>query len=352
MGVNMNREQIINLSKKNISAENLSDTKTFLEKKYEISYGKYTVEELKKAIKDESPFFIEKNFIIGYEPNGTFLSDKENKIKIERMVKAIIVEGEKDIEETVVKPEINADFFAIVGKNEWPDIMDFQNIIGPLHVGESFLPPHSLVFNFLNQTEKQQKEKIVSYLVGVNVNILQKDNYIDNSFHEIGHVFWRDCLIFDEKQKFKSLFERLKPSALYEFEWERKTEEEVFCTIYKWYLKSLLLNRSFYNILEYEEPQGLSLLEDVFDRIAKDKIISDVWELKKQDLFEYLSPKIDRLTGKKFVKKGLFEEVKDLELPRNVLNNVEKYENGAVFVNLNKAILPVNGNKIDWKRIK
>lgn len=351
----MKREKIINLSKKNITSTDLSETKNVLQKSYEISYGKYTVEELKKAIKNETPFFIENNLIIGYEPNGTFISDRNDKIKIERMVKAIIIEDEKESEENEYaegNQETQGDMFAIVEKNEWGDISEFQSIIGPLKVGEIFLPQHSVIFNFLNRTAQQEKEKIVSMLAGANINIYQRERYIDNCFHEIGHVFWRDCLKFEEKEQLKHYFKVLRPSAIYEYEWERKTEEEVFCTIYKWYLKSVLLNKSFFNILEYEEKGGLEILQDILNRIAKDRMVNDIWDLKKNDLFDFLNPKKDKLTGKKFIKKGLFEEIKDLELPDHVLNNIDSFQDGTVFIKLNKAVVPVKGNKIDWNRMK
>ena len=144
-----------------------------------------------------------------------------------------------------------------------------------------------VVFNFLLPSEKEQKEGIVSFLEGININIYQKENYIGNAFHEIGHIFWRECLNYDEKKQFKRHADYLGPSAIYEYDWERTSEEEVFCTIYKWYLKSILLNKSFYNILEYEDPKGLKLIQDVMNRVAQDRIVNNVWDMKKAEIFEY-----------------------------------------------------------------
>lgn len=336
----MNRSEIINLIKKNFSLENLNEIK----KNYEVSYGKYSPEELKKAIDNEKPFFIDKYFIIGYE-KGKFISDKEKEIPIERMVKAVIVESEKDIEEDI--PE-RRDMFSIIGRNDWDSISGFNSIFENLRVGEIFLPPHSAVFKFLKPSDKEIKAKIVSCLEGININVYSYDNYVDNCIHEIGHLFWRDCVKYKEKKKFEEYYKILKPSAIYEYTWEHSDSEEMFCTIYKWYVKSILINKSFYNILEFEESGGLKLLQDVMDRIAKDKMVDDIWELKKEAVMQYLNPKLDLTTGKRIVKKGLFDDIQDIELPDNVLNDVNRFQDGMIFVNLNKAIFPVKENRINW----
>jgi hypothetical protein len=349
----MEREAIKNLSEKNIYFENLDSVKNILENNYFISYGKYEATELKKAITEKNPFYIDNGkFIIGYDPaKDSFISDKNEDIKIERMIKAVIVEDIKSAEEIELEPkEKTGDLFVIKGNIEWSDINQFDTIFNDLRVGEIFLPPHSVIFNFLIQTEEQKKQKIVSMVSGININIYSPANYVDNCFHEIGHIFWRDCLKLDEKQLFKKHFDFLKPSAIYEYDWEKSSEEEVFCTVYKWYLKSMLLNKSFYNILEYEEPEGLKLLQNIMDRIAKDTLINDVWKLKKDALIKYLNPPIDRNTGKRFIKEGLFDEIKDIELPNDVLNNVDRFQDGIIFVKLNKAVVPVKGNRIDWEK--
>jgi 5'(3')-deoxyribonucleotidase len=339
----MEKTEIIKLSKKNIDVENLEKAKKFLEKDYEISYGDYNSQELYKALDNSTPFFIKNNFITGYE-NKKFLSDNDEEIVIDKMVKAVIVESTKDSSDFNTD---DRDFFTIIGKNNWgSDLSDFKAIFSDLKVGEIFLPPHSAIFNFLTPTQEEIKEKIVSCLEGVNVNVYSKDNYVDNCIHEVGHLFWRDCVKPGEKKKFKEHFDRLKPSAIYQYQWERSSEEEVFCTIYKWYVKSLLLNPSFYNILEFEDPEGLKLLQDVIDRKSKDIIASEIWELKKNDVIEYFNPKFDKTTGKKFRTQSI-SDIQDVQLPDTVLNNIRDFTDGTVYINLNKCVIPVKGNKID-----
>lgn len=347
----MEPKEIISLSKKNIETENLEKAKKILEKNYIVSYGEYEPFELKKAIDDKTPLFIKDNFIIGYDPtDGSFVNSDKEKIRIRKMVKAIIVEDIKDESDTDEPEKHFGDVFAIIGKDMWGDISDFHKILGSLRVGQIYLPPHSAIFNFLEPAEEQKKKKIVSMLSGVNINIYDKDNYIDNCIHEIGHLFWRDCLTFDEKQKFKEYFKFLKPSAIYEYEWETDTEEEAFCTIYKWYVKSLLIHQSFYNILEFEEPEGLKLLQSVFERIAKERMIDDIWESSKADVMDYLNPKFDKTTGRYIRRAGLLDKIKDVELPRSVLQDIDRIEDGIEYISLGKATVPVKGNKvISWE---
>lgn len=339
----MERDEIIKLSKK-IKTEDLEEAKNNLEKNYEISYGKYSEQELIKALEEKKPILIKNHFLIGHE-NKTFIDINENKIPIERMVKAVIIEEIKPAED-------NRDPFVILGQNEWEDISDFNSIIGKLKVGEIFLPPHSAIFHFLKASPEIKKEKIVSSLEGINIKIYGIENYVDNAIHEIGHLFWRDCLVIEEKEAFKDFFHMLKPSALYDYKWERETEEAVFCTIYKWYIKSLLLNSAFYNILEHEEPTGLKLFQDILSRIARDRQISDIFNMNKQDFLDYLKPKYDITTKKKLRKAGMYEKIKDIEIPADVLKNVDRLENGIEYITLAKGVtVPVKENKVYWEKM-
>lgn len=350
----MERYEIIKISKKNIESMALEKAKTELEKNYIVSTGQYDPLELKKAINQKKPVVIDGHFLIGYDagPNGKFIDSKEEKISISKMTKAIIIEEEKTPSDPIEKEEKDlGDPFAILGKNEWEEIPDFFTVFGNLKVGEVFLPPHSAIFNFLNPTDEQKKKKIVSMLAGVNINVYGRDNYIDNCIHEIGHLFWRDCLTFKEKRSFENLFKILRPSAIYEYEWERVSPEEVFCTIYKWFVKSMLLNKSFYNILEFEEPQGLALLQNIFTRVSHDRQVQGIWNLSQKEIIEYLNPKFDLVSGRYLRKAGLLEKIRDIELPASVLDNIEYRENGIEFIRLEKALVPVKNKKIMWNAI-
>lgn len=354
----MERHEIIKLSKKNIESEELEKAKKILEKDYIISHGQYEPLELKKAINEQSPVLIRGHLLTGFDKGNVFVDSKGESLTIDKMVKAVIVEGLSNRESVSVKipEEVSdippGDYFAILGKNEWEEgIALFHGVLGSLRVSPVFLPPHSAIFNFLKPGKEQEKKKIVSMLSGVNINVYSPDNYIDNCIHEIGHLFWRDCLTFDEKKAFKDHFKVLRPSAIYEYEWERETEEEVFCTIYKWYVKSLWINKSFYNILEFEEPRGLKLLQDVFTRVARDRQIADIWKGAKSEINDYLNPKFDTTSGKYLRKAGALDRIRDIELPSTVLQNVARYEGGVEFIRLEKAVVPVKGNRIDWENI-
>ena len=336
----MKSSEIKKISEKNIELNNLINIKNILEKNYIIEHKKLSPQELRTAINNEHPFYIKNNFIIGYE-KGVFINDKDENIEIERDVYAVVMKG-------CLNSEQSQDNFMILGSVNWDnkDISDFMSVIGNLKVGAIYLPPHSAIFNFLKPTEKETKEKIVSSLMGVNINIYSRDNYIDNALHEIGHLFWRDCLKLEEKKKFEKHFETLQPSAIYEYDWEKSDVEEMFVTIYKWYVKSFLINKSFMNILKHEEPKGLELIQDVMTRISKDKMVDEIWDMQQFNINSYLKPRVDG-RGRRIMKQGLREKVESIEIPDRILNDVNKFENGRMFVNLNKGIVPINGNKID-----
>lgn len=339
----MNRDQVLDLIDKNICFEDLNKASKLLQKNYEINQTRMEAEDVRMSLRKGYPVAIKDKLIIGYSDlKKAFETSDDDFIQIERPVEAI----------EIVEPLPEREHFAIVGQNEWGNISEFVTIIGNLRLGEIFLPKHSAIFNFLNPTDQTKKEKIQSVLNGVQINIYEHEKYVDNCLHEIGHLFWRTCTRFEEKMQFKELHKYLKQSCIYEYEWERKDAEEVFCTVYKWYMKSVLMNKSFYNILEYEEPQGLKILQQVFDRIAKERIIDDIWEMSKEDVLEYLNPPLDRTSGKYIRKSGMLDKIKDIELPESVLNNIESVQDGQIYIGLGKACVPVRNGLIDFDRLK
>lgn len=339
----MNRDQILDLIDSKIDFTDMKKAGLALQKNYEIKTHKMEAEDVKIALNEGHPVITAGKIIIGYNPlKKAFETGDEDFIQIERPVESI----------EVIEALPEKEYFAITGRNDWGDISEFNNIIGSLRLGEIYLPKHSAIFNFLNPTEKTKKEKIQSVLNGVQIIVYERENYVDNCLHEIGHLFWRTCTRFEEKMQFKELFKHLRTSCIYEYEWERSSEEEVFCTIYKWYMKSVLINKSFFNILEYEESYGLKLLQQVFDRIAKERIIDDIWEMSKEDVIEYLNPPLDKTTGKYIRKSGMLDKIKDIELPESVLNRIESVQNGQAFIGLGKACFPVNQGLIDFEKAK
>ena len=340
----MEREQIIDIINRKIDYSDMEKAKKILSRNYDIEIHKADAEDIKITLSKGNPVAIRNHLIIGYDNLKKAFEDSDGDFfQIERPVEAVAIKEEID----------NREPFAIIGRNEWDQTLhDFLNIIEPLKIGEVFLPGHSAIFNFLNPDEETKKKKIQSVLSGVQINVYEPLNYVDNCLHEMGHLFWRTCMKFDEKMQFKELHKYLKPSAIYEYEWERSDEQEVFCTIYKWYLKSILINKSFYNILEFEEPQGLKLLQQVMERKAKDQVINDIWEMSKHEVMEYFNPKFDKTSGKYIRKQGLAEKIKDIELPGYILNQIESVQEGVPYIALGKAIVPVCGNMIDFEKAK
>lgn len=338
----MEKEQIQKLINRKIDFHDMTKARHILNKSYLIESGKMESHDIKISLQKGSPVIINSHMIIGYDPlNKAFIDSNNELLQIQRPVEGITVQQE------LMDTRPN---FAILGRVEWSsDIYDFNNIIGSLKIGEIFLPKHSAVFNFLNHTDETRTDKILSVLDGININIYDPENYVDNTLHEMGHLFWRTCLSFDERLQFEELFKYLRPSAIYEYSWERSDAEEVFCTIYKWYLKSILLNKSFLSILTHEEPEGYRLLNQVFERVAKSRMIDDIWELSKKEINDYLFPKIDKSTGIAFRKKGALEALRDIELPESVLNDIDSVQDGVTYVNFGKAVLPVKGNKLDYE---
>ena len=123
----MNRENILFLSEKKIDKSDIGEIKNNLEKNYEISYGKYNNLELKKAIeKNGTPFFIKNHFIVGTDQNK-FIDDDGNKLIIDKMIKAVIIEDLKDDIQNFSAPEKEVIHGYSECKNPWDF---FQSILG------------------------------------------------------------------------------------------------------------------------------------------------------------------------------------------------------------------------------
>ena len=336
----MEKQQILDFINTGYDFKDAERIKT----RYDVSYGKYDAHEIRDLIKAKKPVLLKDRLVVGAFPDGQFIDQNENKFRIERTVDGIVLNEPLEIGQ----PE-GGDMLVIPGKFDYQPDETFQ-IIADLQLGPVFLPPHSVIINFINPDSDEKKAKIVSDLDGANINIYSiADDYIGNIFHEMGHLIWRTRLGYGEKKAFKDLARGVRASAIYEYKWETKDAEEIFCTIYKWYLKSMYVNKSFFNILQHEEPQGLKILQDVFNRLQGDATVESIWEMKKSDILDYLSPKFDKVSGKYIRKKGMLDRIKGIELPGHVLNDVESVRDGVQYVSLSKALqVPVKKNLIDF----
>lgn len=350
----MTKSQIKALVNKNLSTENLAKTKNILQKNYDISYGKYEPEEIRQSLLKGSPVIIQDHVIIGMDEakNNTFQDTEGEIFKIDIPVNAIIVNDTDGKVDNKVEDSTVEDHFAIMGINEWKTpINEFDNIIAPLSNGKPFLPATPVIFNFINPTESTRKLNVVSKTVGVQIYLYDRNGYVDNAFHEIGHIFWRTRLTYDEQESFQELFDGGKLSnAIYEYEWEKKSAEEIFCTVYKWYLKSILVNPSFRKILSFEEPDGYEIMTTIIQRIGLEIVKSGIWENLKDQVENYLNPKFDTRTNTFFRKRGDFEAIEGVEVPDDLLKNIALVQDGITFVSLfkGKRAVPVNGSIIDY----
>ena len=92
-------------------------------------------------------------------------------------------------------------------------------------------------------------------------------------------------------------------------------------------------------------------MQNLFNRVKNDRFSEISWNMEKGKLLEFLNPPYDRVTGKRIVKQGTFNQIKGIELPESVLQNVDRFEDGTLYVDLEKAVVPVKGNKIDWEKV-
>lgn len=334
-----------------IECPDLDMLKADLQDNYEIAFGFYSVNELKKAIQDKQPAFVEYGgdvlLAVGESENSLFFhkDGKTFSISDDKLNKAI---GEAIIVQSEIKPVDNPQNHIIftTEKDNWPSSFEdtklqVKNLLNKLLQGETFLPPHPVLLSFQMPTPQQSHEKIQSMAQGVHISLYDTSDTFTCALHEIGHVYWRTRLTDNERKAFKEHHKNLKPAAIYIREWETETEEEMFCTIYMWYLKSKYLDRGYFDILKYEDGEGLSLLLNVFDRIRSEERAEKDWPKHEKVLTEWLETEKPVLV----LGKGLIKaKIKNPEPSRNIrvpssLIKTSKKQNGKEIITVNSGLL-------------
>jgi len=178
----------------------------------------------------------------------------------------------------------------------------------------NILPAHPVICIFKEADEKEKKENVRGFQAGASMYILDKGDTLPPCFHELGHFYWRTRLTEYEREYIKSLYDKIdkkNPPVIFGSNWSLKNPEEMFCTVYMWYMLSLLVHPGYRKIIKVEYPQGIDLIERVTGRI--DTIEDEVnrYQHGERSLNSY----IDRLMGKALAVKAGNTLIKADKLP-------------------------------------
>lgn len=316
-------------------------------------YGrKYSVNDLRDFTQDKFPTIIhikDKPFVVvGENPSGFLLQNqdtnsfflKDQELKPEFSGEAIIITDDlkNEIESDNEQDEpVDEDFCPVIltpERDTWTlDKQAKKNVL--FDFLEKFttcpayaLPPYRPVLIFKEATEKELQDKIRAYTIGSTITLIDSSDPVTLFLHELGHLFYRTRLTDSECKRLEEIYKSINPKdvkslpGIFENKWEFNDAEELFCTIYLWYIRALVLNKKYLEILKNEFCVGFEFLHGIFCRIQAEEINNYEWNEKEKDVYNFMKTitgtekniGVLSTTGK-FLKKAILLKSKTPALP-------------------------------------
>lgn len=287
---------------------------------YDVAYGVYSPQELRKAVIDGQPSLVDIDgetwICAGESEDSIFLTKTGNDLRerhdIEFMgksISAVVVSG-RGVPETV-GPEL---VIWTPERDSWP--LDWEEnkckakaIISGLRLGCPHLPSHPVIVTFKVPTTSDIEKGIRSMTVGPEITIYDKTDPVTEFFHELGHVFWSNRLTSTEKDAFIDYHksrnrENISPIFTSEYQW--KDAEEMFATIYTYYLKGVVIADGYSRILQELDERGWSLLDAIICRVRDDDDVRRTWKQTEGVVYDFLAAlddeRVFRVPGRGLVK--------------------------------------------------
>ena len=295
-----------------------------MEKNYDIAWGEYSIPEIRKAIMTEQPAFLEISgqpvLAIGenedsiiFNHNNKIYEMLDNELENQYSGNAVIVQRHNDYEGDLIIFTPERDTWL----PEWEEQKQKAiNILKKLTIGKCYLPSHPIIITFKKPSEFEIKNVIRAMAKGVEITIYDPSDPVSEILHELGHIFWNNKLTEKERQSFfdykKSYKKNDEIPSIYTSEYYFKTGEEIFATIYMYYVKAKVINPGYLEILEQKEKQGFSLFKSIIDRLIEESFIKENWSKNELILKQFLK-------GKRYKIKGQNKIIKtEINLDKNI----------------------------------
>lgn len=275
---------------------------------FEIAYGDtYSLSEIRKAVcKDKLPVYAKLtsgksvlfvgenklNQLVSQDKFGNLFNADDSVLKKAWTGEVVIVTNQKPLMKGMSPPDTERDPEDIVllntALNSWDSEFEekryncLKDIKDVKYLDEHYLPEHPVIVYFKKPDEKELKDKVRSYTKGVEICIIDPSDPYTEFLHELGHVFWSSRLNDEDKESFVQLHKQLDkdhlPPVLMD-NWSWNDHEELFATIYMWYLKGLQKNPGYLKILDITYKPAKVAIENIFNRVAHE--IHERKELEK-----------------------------------------------------------------------
>ncbi len=276
--------------------DDLNDIKETLQKaNFDIAYGEtYSIKEVRSFIKAKQPVFatIEnglkedtlffvgedaKNLIAYKDGQSYAIPDKDLKKAWTGEIVAVLHKAEVIGDDAgMEKPS-----FVIFDSDRDRWEKEFGNVIERSKIRiadiknlpEQVLPAHPVIVTFDKPNAKEKKDNVRAFTNGAEIRILDPSDPVTEFLHEIGHIYWSTRLNKVEKKVFDKLLKKIdkkNPPGIFLAKWDLAYPEELFATVYYWYLKGLLSNEGYLQILSQQYPIGAKEMSKIFDRVNND----------------------------------------------------------------------------------
>lgn len=145
-----------------------------------------------------------------------------------------------------------------------------RNMIDRLDYYE--LPPHPVLVLFKRPSEEFKRNGIRAANNWVEIIICDPSDVSSEFAHELGHIYYHTRLDEAEKAVFEQLKSELpadpkKRPPIFTASWEVHDGEEVFATVYMWYVRGRGRHEGYARILSYYYPAGYKALQNVLQRV-------------------------------------------------------------------------------------
>lgn len=300
---------------------------------FDLAYGTtYSIQEIHKAVTDNQPSFIrldnngQKEMVYVVGANDHSLIAYKNKAYFEMSIanlmkawtgNAIIITGvskkilkayeESESPESQQVESLDYVIFPIE-RDTWDDTYaDIQEnsrrLIRKINqVNPHALPTHPVIVLYKKPSEEFRKKGIRAANNGVEIQIYDPSDPYTEFLHELGHIYWNTRLTDEEKNTFNSYQKNMGKDRppIFLANWDSASGEEVFCTVYYWYMRGLTCHEGYLKILEQLYAEGLNSLQQIIKRLddafieaslqkAKENQVSQTWNQAEKDIAKWIN---------------------------------------------------------------
>lgn len=290
---------------------NINEIRNILaNKKFDLVYGNtYSMTEIRKAVQEGHPAFVrlqkaedEKIICIVGEDKHSFITAKDEdlfEVSDKSLKKAwtgdaVIVLGNQTVEQSKPCDPVNDFVIFCSERDNWDDLFNQIKNIGKdqiLSVNKLCsckLPSHPVIVIFKNPPDSFIKKGIRAANNGIEINIFDPSDPVTEFLHELGHIYYNTRLTDEEKKVFNDLHSKLNKNnlpAIFQANWDWEKGEEVFATVYFWFIKGEISHKGYRDILQVQYPDGFDAVSKIFDRVHDEIAVSQSLKAK-QDRIE------------------------------------------------------------------